>query len=139
MKSLRIIGCGGRSLNERLVRHWLDRNLLSHLWLLYPTGFRIDAAADGNATGADAAFGHWALDNLPSEVCGQFAADWFNNGDDAGPIRNRYMFRMVRPNVLLAFPGFEGTANMVSLVEEFNAVCMATDVCHIIRVSGDFK
>ena len=56
--------------------------------------------------------GYWArkhrIDNL------KFAADWATNGKAAGPIRNRKMLTEGRPDLVVAFPGGRGTADMIA-------------------------
>lgn len=71
----------------------------------------IGCVIEGNARGADRMAGYWArkhrIDNL------KFPADWATNGKAAGPIRNRQMLEEGRPDLVLAFPGGRGTADMV--------------------------
>lgn len=72
----------------------------------------IGCIIEGNARGADRMAGYWArkhrVDNL------KFPADWATNGKAAGPIRNRQMLVEGKPDLVLAFPGGSGTANMVA-------------------------
>lgn len=42
-----------------------------------------------------------------------FPADWERNGRAAGPIRNRQMLDG-KPDLVIAFPGGKGTADMVA-------------------------
>lgn len=44
-----------------------------------------------------------------------FEADWHTHGRAAGPIRNKRMLDEGKPDVVMAFPGGRGTANMVKL------------------------
>lgn len=52
-------------------------------------------------------FGAWA--DIPVET---FPADW-SLGKKAGPIRNRKMIEKGKPDLVVAFEGGRGTANMV--------------------------
>jgi len=47
-----------------------------------------------------------------------FPADWSRHGKSAGPIRNRQMLIEGRPDIVVAFPGGKGTANMIKQAVE---------------------
>lgn len=65
----------------------------------------------GGATGADQLAGQWADANeISSRV---YRARWGKHGRAAGPIRNQYMLDHERPALVIAFPGGDGTADMV--------------------------
>lgn len=69
----------------------------------------------GGARGADSWAGEWAKTrNIPCRV---FRADWKLDGRAAGPIRNRRMLREFQPELVVAFPGGKGTADMVAIAE----------------------
>lgn len=64
----------------------------------------------GNAPGADSLAAEWArLSHVPVEA---YPADW-RKGRGAGPERNAKMLREGRPDLVVAFPGGRGTADMV--------------------------
>lgn len=65
----------------------------------------------GGATGADAWASAWAEFNGVMAV--MFPADWQTHGRSAGPIRNQQMLDHGNPDALVAFPGGDGTADMV--------------------------
>lgn len=46
-----------------------------------------------------------------------FPANWKKFGKAAGPLRNVKMIEEGKPDVVIAFPGGHGTANMVALAE----------------------
>ena len=72
----------------------------------------IDAVVHGGCSGADSLANKWAFDRgLP--VIG-VPANWSSYGKRAGPLRNGWMLKFVRVNLVVAFPGGSGTANMVS-------------------------
>lgn len=66
----------------------------------------------GCARGADAAAVDWAKSNLLSYRV--YEAEWERHGPNyAGPIRNQEILDKERPNLLIAFPGYRGTADMI--------------------------
>lgn len=71
----------------------------------------IDLIIQGGARGADELAFAWARSVGIPEV--QFDADWENHGSFAGPMRNTRMLQEGRPDVVIAFPGGRGTADMV--------------------------
>jgi predicted solute-binding protein len=53
----------------------------------------------------------WAkAEGVPCEV---YQADWARLGRKAGPIRNQRMLDEAKPDVVIAFPGGRGTADML--------------------------
>lgn len=69
----------------------------------------------GCARGADRLAGEWAA--AKRIMAHEFPADWTRHGRAAGPIRNEQMLREGRPDIVVAFPGGRGTANMVALAK----------------------
>jgi len=80
-------------------------------WL--PTDFTIIA---GGATGADKAASSWAAVNWTRYE--EFKPDWKKYGSKAGPLRNQRMLDEGRPDLVIAFPGGKGTADMVARAEK---------------------
>lgn len=67
----------------------------------------------GGARGADRLAAQWAVaERIPVR---EFPADWTAHGRAAGPIRNEQMLREGKPDLVVAFEGGRGTANMVAL------------------------
>jgi hypothetical protein len=65
----------------------------------------------GKAKGADRIADEWAVVNfLPIE---EYPADWDAHGKAAGAIRNQQMLDEGKPDMVVAFPGRVGTADMV--------------------------
>jgi hypothetical protein len=94
----RAIVCGGR--------HYKDREtLFAVLDEVAP-----NVIAHGGATGADALAGEWAKERGIS--CTVYPANW-SLGRSAGPRRNEQMLREFMPDVVVAFPGGRGTADMI--------------------------
>jgi hypothetical protein len=74
----------------------------------------------GDAPGADRLAAAWAKDTGLAEF-GEllaFPADWEKHGNAAGPIRNQQMLDEGKPDMVIAFPGGIGTANMVRLARK---------------------
>ena len=47
-----------------------------------------------------------------------YPANWKKHGRAAGPIRNKQMLEEAKPDLVIAFPGGAGTANMVKQARE---------------------
>jgi YspA, cpYpsA-related SLOG family len=70
----------------------------------------ISELMQGGATGVDQFARDWAIYNgVKRWVC---HADWKTHGKAAGPMRNQRMLEW-KPDVVVAFPGGRGTADMV--------------------------
>ncbi len=70
----------------------------------------------GAASGADTLAAGWATAAGVEVV--SCPADWKRHGRAAGPIRNAAMLNDHRPNMVVAFPGGRGTANMIALARD---------------------
>lgn len=66
----------------------------------------------GGATGADALADDWACRRGIKSVA--FKADWMTHGKGAGPIRNQRMLDAGQPDLVVAFEGGRGTADMIT-------------------------
>jgi len=109
LRPFRVLVCGGRKFTDRaLVYRRLDELAAEHLALFI---------IEGGQSGADTLARKWRHDRLqPGET---FHADWKRYGDPAGPIRNKRMLVDGQPDLVLAFPGKNGTANMIAQAERF--------------------
>jgi ABC-type Fe3+-hydroxamate transport system substrate-binding protein len=95
---MRVLVCGGRDFS--------DRELVYETLLdLHPS-----VIITGGAEGADRLAYDWACPVVPTET---YKADWTKHGRAAGPIRNQRMLDESKPDVVVAFPGGRGTADMV--------------------------
>lgn len=65
----------------------------------------------GMANGVDTVAIEWAVMNWCSLE--EYPADWKQYGKAAGPIRNQRMLDEGKPDLVIAFPGGRGTADMV--------------------------
>lgn len=106
----RVLVTGGRAYHDQ---HAIDRALDE---VFAACGGKLDVV-HGGATGADACAHAWVFASrargahVGVEV---FMADWRKFGKSAGPIRNRTMFLRGKPDLVLAFPGGDGTADCVA-------------------------
>jgi hypothetical protein len=104
---MKVIVCGGRFFDDRrALAAYMDR-----LNLLRP----ITEIAEGGAWGADRMAKRWAVSRgIPVRT---FAARWIDDGPSAGAIRNAEMLEKFEPQCVIAFPGGNGTRNMVMQAE----------------------
>jgi hypothetical protein len=112
-KNIRILVCGGRNYaDEQFLSKQLDR-----LVSMIPPWLHV-TIVHGAANGADALAEFWARKRkIKTEP---HPADWRPNGvldRGAGPKRNRRMLK-TGINVVVAFPGGNGTADMVNITKD---------------------
>ncbi len=100
---MRVLVCGGREFaNRQMLTAALNR-------LHQVRGITMIIA--GGARGADTMAEWWAKGiGVPCDV---YEADWISLGRKAGPIRNQRMLEEGKPDLVMAFPGGRGTADMV--------------------------
>ena len=100
----RTLVCGGRDYRDY-------RRIFEVLSSLEPS-----MVIHGDARGADTGADIWAVvHGVPFQRC---PADWARGGHAAGPVRNAEMLRDHKPELVVAFPGGYGTANMVLQAED---------------------
>lgn len=117
MPRITVLICGGRNYSSSDAWNWLEKHLADEVGdRLRLSRFLIATVIHGGARGADEGAASWG----ESEHCKVVAypADWKKHGKAAGPIRNRKMATEGKPDVLVAFPGGAGTANMIRTAEE---------------------
>lgn len=108
---MRVLVCGGR--------HYADRNrvykelgdLLSDPADEYGMPYKDAVVISGGATGADQHALDWAVVHWCQFE--EYKANWAQHGKAAGHIRNQQMLDEGKPDLVLAFPGGRGTADMV--------------------------
>lgn len=125
---MKVLVCGGRRYADRArVFAELDALALSENpprdahgnWVPMPGFTVIHGGAGAVVTkggekivlGADLLAREWAVCNWVKDE--GFLPDWDAHGLAAGPIRNRRMLEEGKPDLVLAFPGGKGTADMV--------------------------
>lgn len=100
---MRVLVCGGRDFCDRELLDGVLNRLAEDQW--------IDCLIEGDARGTDRLAGAWAERNgIDVE---KYPADWARFGLAAGPRRNQRMIKDGRPDLVVAFPGGVGTADMV--------------------------
>lgn len=104
----RVLVCGGRNFNRAdMIHGWLDG---------WHGGQNIAHIITGGASGADALAREWAFANAVPYTT--YPADWKRYGKSAGPRRNEQMLTEGKPDLVIAFPGGGGTADMVDRAEK---------------------
>lgn len=101
---MRVLVCGGRAFNDPLtIGSWLGG--------IHKNNGPITLLIEGGASGADFLARKFAkFQGIPVKT---FSADWGRHGKSAGPRRNKQMLDEGKPDLVVAFPGGNGTANMV--------------------------
>ncbi len=115
METKRILVCGGRDYtNKELVYSVLNAAKAAH---------NIECIISGMAQGADTFGSMWAIENNIPLL--KFPADWKTYGGAAGPIRNQQMLNEGKPNLIFAFPGKNGTKNMIKIGKRAGIVVLS--------------
>jgi hypothetical protein len=100
---MRVLVCGGRNYN--------DAETLCRVLGEVTASLNEDITVIvGDATGADQMAWDWAVHRCRTI---RYEADWKTHGRAAGPIRNQRMLDEGKPDLVVAFPGGRGTADMV--------------------------
>lgn len=100
---MKVLVCGGRNFaNKQRLFDVLDAFDHAH---------GIDTLIHGGARGADTLAGLWAKER--GVTVWVHPADWAKHKTAAGPIRNRDMLERGQPDLVIAFAGSNGTADMI--------------------------
>ena len=103
--------CGGRNFSDRA----MFDSAMNDLIRLKGCPARI---IHGDARGADNMADDWASHKAIDAI--RSPAAWHRHGNAAGPIRNQEMLDKFKPQLVVAFPGGKGTADMVSRARAAN-------------------
>ncbi len=125
---MRVLVCGGRDYHD------LD-HVHNTLCELDAKRGPISCVIHG-ATGADTEGMIWAQMMASSSRTikhAPFVADWRTFGRAAGPMRNQRMLTDGKPDLVVAFPGGKGTADMVRRAKQAGVEVM------IVRARGEEK
>lgn len=98
-----VLVCGGR--------HYNDYRKLSAVLGEAHAANPIEYLVHGCSSGADTMAEAWAHEN--HVLVERYPALWEEHGRKAGPIRNQLMLDDGKPNLVIAFPGGAGTADIV--------------------------
>ena len=105
---MRVLVCGGRNYSDQQAVY----DALDELHRVR----KFELVIAGGARGADTLAEQWAKDRaIPTKI---YQADWETLGRKAGPIRNQRMLDEGLPQLVIAFPGGRGTADMTSRARE---------------------
>lgn len=96
---MRVLVCGGRDYDDM-------NKVFSTLDDIGPS-----LIIEGGASGADNLAWRWSKRRGVERLT--FQADWSRDGKAAGPMRNQRMLEEGRPDMVVAFAGGRGTADMV--------------------------
>lgn len=126
----RVIVCGGRD----YAYFGVMTEVLNHLHTIH----RFDLLVHGDAGrykivegrpvgyhGADVLAGEWAKKRGIQQI--RVPANWEGLGNSAGNIRNKLMLDWFEPDVVVAFPGGRGTANMARIARESGVETIFTE------------
>lgn len=100
---MKVLVCGSRKYANR----WHVYEVLDAAHAANP----ISLIIHGGATGADALAHSWAVEH--DIRWNRYRANWKEYGNPAGPMRNQMMLDQAKPDLVVAFPGGTGTADMV--------------------------
>lgn len=104
IKVHKLLVCGGREYADASALY----SALDAVHKLHP---ELRVVIHGAARGADSLAGQWAIERgLQVEP---YPADWDKHKKGAGPIRNQKMLERSSPHAAVAFPGANGTLDMV--------------------------
>ena len=104
---MKVIVCGGRNFHSyEAIEKYLDMLHALH---------RFSVVIHGAARGADRMAAYWASQR--DIDIRAFPADWNKSPRGAGPIRNKQMLDQGQPDLVIAFPGGNGTLDMRTQAE----------------------
>lgn len=106
---MRVLVCGGRTYNDK-DRVWRTLDEIAGISEEQPLAAHV-VVIHGGALGADILADAWAVTSYAGIA--QYLPYWKGQGRAAGPIRNQRMIDDGKPDLVVAFPGGKGTADMV--------------------------
>lgn len=109
---MRVLVCGGRDFSDSLFISGVLENFHAH------DEYQDWVIIEGGARGVDTFAKKWAERTYIPVL--EYKADWNKHGKAAGPIRNQQMLDEGKPDLVIAFPGGRGTADMVSRAKKAN-------------------
>lgn len=113
-------------------RNFSDREMLASNMDRLHTVNSFKLLVHGASSGADTLASEWA--KRKGIETRAYPADWNAHGKAAGPIRNREMLKE-KPDLVVAFPGGRGTADMVNAAKQVGVkvveVCVSSMPTHI--------
>lgn len=128
----RLLVCGGRmygriprdvpmeDLSDAMKNAAIERQYLRTALDKVKEKLELEVLIEGGAKGADELAGKWADENTVEHLT--FLADWNKHGKAAGFIRNQQMLDEGKPTLVVAFPGGEGTKDMIKRAKKAGIV-----------------
>ena len=114
---MKVLVCGGRDyLDYKKVESVLDSQYRAAPLNKENPYYHDLIIIQGGATGADFLAKAWSY--CKPVPCEEYKAEWKLYGNSAGYRRNTQMLVEGKPDLVIAFPGGRGTANMVKLAKE---------------------
>lgn len=108
---MRVLVCGGRDFQDDDAIDFMAYHLCK-----FHEAIPFSVLIHGAARGADSIAGWWADEmGIPTEEYPISKQDWNTHGKRAGYLRNKQMYDEGRPDLVMAFPGGNGTQNMVDI------------------------
>ncbi len=111
-----VIVCGGRSYADRETVYRVLDKVAPDVVVHGACGVEADESDWWKMRGADAKADDWAIER--GKKYHRRPAAWKRLGRKAGPIRNQQMADEFPTAEVVAFPGGDGTANMVSIARK---------------------
>lgn len=103
---MKVLVCGGRD--------YTDSAFVSYVLDVIHAKKSITLVIHGCANGADTFAQQWAEARSGDVTSFGVPADWKKHGSRAGPVRNRLMLELGKPDLVIAFEGGAGTRDMTS-------------------------
>lgn len=103
---MRVLVCGGRD--------FTDSAFVSYVLDVIHAKKSITLVIHGCARGADTFGQEWAEAHAGEVTSFGVPADWKKHGTRAGPVRNRLMLELGKPDLVIAFEGGAGTRDMTA-------------------------
>lgn len=105
---MKVLICGGRDFTDNAHLREVMNDLHEHTPII--------TVISGCARGADTLGAMWAkIHHIPVE---RYPANWNLHGKAAGMMRNQTMLTVGKPELVVAFPGGKGTANMINIARK---------------------
>ena len=98
-----VLVCGGRYYDNAVAVHGALANI--------DRVHGVNRIVTGGCGGADALGEEWA--EMHDVSVSTYIPNWVRHGKAAGPLRNQEMLEKEKPDLIIAFPGGKGTADMV--------------------------